>query len=134
LPLNRKWPANFPTMPKRTLFLISANKSRVGSLQWDPDDYDVHDGSADGPVIGRIYKRPFRLPARPGSAASCCFRPCPPIAGGGNARGRDGGTEGAMDSTARLGAPVDQAWGTLSPSVTEVVQKIGSAVQKIAVA
>ncbi len=46
-------------MPKRTLFLISANKSRVGSLQWDPDDYDVRDGSADGPVIGRIYKKTF---------------------------------------------------------------------------
>jgi hypothetical protein len=38
------------------LFLVSANKSRSGGVQWDADDYDVRDGGADGPVIGRIYR------------------------------------------------------------------------------
>jgi hypothetical protein len=38
------------------LFLVSANKSRPGGLQWDADDYDVRAAAADGPVVGRIYR------------------------------------------------------------------------------
>lgn len=38
------------------LFLVSANRSRPGHLQWDDDDYDVRVVAPDGPVIGRIYK------------------------------------------------------------------------------
>jgi hypothetical protein len=37
------------------LYLVSANKSRPGTERWADDDYDVRDGSADGPVAGRIY-------------------------------------------------------------------------------
>jgi hypothetical protein len=44
------------TMAEAKLFLISANKSRVGNLDWGQDDYDVRDGSPEGSVIGRIYK------------------------------------------------------------------------------
>ena len=43
-------------MGERQLFLISANMSRIGNLEWSDDDYDVREGAADGPVIGRIYK------------------------------------------------------------------------------
>ena len=43
-------------MDERQLFLISANKSRIGNLVWSDDDYDVREGAADGPVVGRIYK------------------------------------------------------------------------------
>ena len=42
-------------MPESQLFLVSANKSQPSS-QWSDDDYDVREGSPDGPVIGRIYK------------------------------------------------------------------------------
>jgi hypothetical protein len=42
-------------MPEHQLFLIHANKSRP-SGGWSAEDYDVRDGAADGPVIGRIYK------------------------------------------------------------------------------
>jgi len=27
------------------LFLVSANKSRIGNLEWSDDDYDVRDGA-----------------------------------------------------------------------------------------
>ena len=37
-----------------THFLISANKSRPGQLEWPADDYDVR--SADRRLVGRIYK------------------------------------------------------------------------------
>jgi hypothetical protein len=43
-------------MPEHQLFRIRANKSRIGNLEWSDDDYDVREGSPDGPVIGRIYK------------------------------------------------------------------------------
>src|SRR3974390_1554159 len=43
-------------MPEGQLFLVSANKSRRGNLEWSDDDYDVRDGAPDGPVVGRIYK------------------------------------------------------------------------------
>jgi hypothetical protein len=36
------------------LYLISANKSRPGTERWADDDYDVRDGSPDGPLAGRI--------------------------------------------------------------------------------
>ena len=41
--------------PDCKLFLIGANKSRP-SGEWTDDDYDVREGSPDGPVVGRIYK------------------------------------------------------------------------------
>jgi hypothetical protein len=43
----------------RPLFLVSANKSRLSGQPWPDDDYEVRDGAADGPVIGRIYKQDF---------------------------------------------------------------------------
>jgi len=43
-------------MPEGQLFLVNANKSRVGNLEWSDDEYDVCEGSPDGPVLGRIYK------------------------------------------------------------------------------
>jgi len=43
-------------MPEGQLFLVSANKSRIGNLEWSDDDYDVREGAPDGPVVGRIYK------------------------------------------------------------------------------
>jgi hypothetical protein len=43
-------------MPEGQLFLVSANKGRIGNLEWSDDDYDVCEGAADGPVVGRIYK------------------------------------------------------------------------------
>jgi hypothetical protein len=46
-------------MSKRQLFLISANQSRLSGQPWPHNDYDVRDGAADGPVIGRIYKQDF---------------------------------------------------------------------------
>jgi hypothetical protein len=39
-----------------TLLLKSANASRGGGIEWDPDDYDVHDEV--GRVIGRIMRHP----------------------------------------------------------------------------
>jgi hypothetical protein len=43
-------------MTDTLLYLIAANKSRIGNLDWDDDDYDVREGAPDSPVVGRIYK------------------------------------------------------------------------------
>jgi len=42
------------------LFLVSANKSRPSGQPWSDDDYDVRDGAADGPLVGRIYRAGHR--------------------------------------------------------------------------
>jgi len=46
------------------LYLISANKSRPSGQPWDVDDYDVRDGAADGPVVGRICRARHRASAQ----------------------------------------------------------------------
>ena len=40
-------------MPKSQLFLVSANNSQPSS-QWSDDDYDVREGTPDGPVVGEV--------------------------------------------------------------------------------
>jgi len=47
-------------MTPARLYLISANKSRPSGQPWSDDDYDVRDGTAAGPVIGRIYRAGHR--------------------------------------------------------------------------
>jgi hypothetical protein len=44
-------------MAEAKLFLVSANKSRVGDLVWSDDDYDVREGAADGLVCRAPYLR-----------------------------------------------------------------------------
>jgi hypothetical protein len=61
------------------LILISAAKSRR-SGEWSPDDYDVRDGAADGPVVGRIYLSPARQ-QDPWFWGLTLFRPRPRIVG-----------------------------------------------------
>jgi hypothetical protein len=38
-------------MPEGQLFLVTANKGR-SSDEWSDDDYDVREGTPDGPMIG----------------------------------------------------------------------------------
>jgi hypothetical protein len=43
-------------MTDTRLFLVSANKSHPGNLEWSADDYDIRHGAPDGRLVGRIYK------------------------------------------------------------------------------
>ena len=57
-------------MGERQLFLISANKSRGDRMQWSDDDYDVGEGSADGPVIDEVTNFLLRRLGTGGSGRS----------------------------------------------------------------
>ena len=50
-------------MSGNLLFLVDANTSRGG--KWNADDYDVRLGSAEGRVVGRIFKPPTAKPEEP---------------------------------------------------------------------
>ena len=45
-----------------TLILKHANKNRLGSIDWGPNDYDVCEGDGD---IGRIFLSPQAPQGRP---------------------------------------------------------------------
>jgi len=57
-------------MGERQLFLISANKSRGDRMQWSDDDYDVGEGSPDGPVIDEFTNYLLRRLGTGGSGRS----------------------------------------------------------------
>jgi hypothetical protein len=61
------------------LFLVSANKGRRTG-EWSDDDYDVREGAADGPVVGRIYKLSVAPTDNWWFGRSNYFLPSPPTA------------------------------------------------------